>query len=662
MMKQKRITNIVLLSNEKQIPSLLRQDWDIKKTEVITCDKNLNTVIESKRKDIHPQFYGDLVSDTKSWKWYLEEEKRLFESLKNTESSRKNLTFDFEGEEVSLLDLDIASYLSGHVDFYANFLYKVDVLNSILKKFQPEKIFILSPETDWERVMEMLSEGKRGRVRIIHLNRLRNKFNSFISRNCYTTGITIFNSGRININIKIPYIILPGVVKLRNYIEGIKNGLKPKKREEIDILFLVSGPRKKYINFVLPVIEEIDSEKLYKTLLLIPNNYTFDDKELLKKEKIRFETLESYINYEIIRAANSKYSEILRNFKKGGKKVLLRDLCYYDGHNFDFLLEQYSKTVYGSGSDISNFFLVNRIINIHKPRIFITPFYLEPALRAFKIICKRADMPIVCIRRGTTLSHPEHGEFIADIHLVSGEKSKSLVQEFGVPEEKIKVTGIPIFDELLSKKEDMEKIKDEIRDKLNISEKNIVTYLTQTIGGDFDISKKMEEIEKVLTAIKKLDNSFLIIKMHPTENFDKQTYKNICERLGYNRYKITRDEYDLGDILISSDVVVTKHSSAGFNALISECDLICVDFCEAAFSKDNFFVESGVAGVAKNEEELYKLLIKSLESSDGLVSQKKINEFLQYHYFKSDGKSSQRIKNEIYSMIEKKEIQNEQIH
>ena len=639
-------SNIVLFSNKKQMPNLLSLCLDIIDIEILTLDKDLNVLIKSKRKDLHPQFYNDLISDIPSWDECLKEEKRMFESIKDTKSSRNVLAFDFEGEKISLLNLNISRYLSAHRDFYANFIYKVNTVKSILKKFRPETIFILPPETHWEKIIVVL--GKKEGIRIIHLNKLRDKHDNFIAQNsCTTTTVTFLNS---IVDIRIPYSFLPKVVEIMNYIKWLKNGLKSKKREEIDVLFFVFN--KKYIKFVLPVIEEIDSEGFYKTLLLIPNS--FDAKDLLENKNIRFETIESYINHEVVKDTNSVYSKILHNYRKEKKKeIFIGDLCSYNKLTFSFLSEEYTKTVYFSGSYILNLYLMERIIKIHTPKIFICPHYLEHVPRAFTIVCKRFGIPVVGIMSGFTTSNTENLEFRGDKLLVSGEQDKKSLCDRGMPEEKIVVTGLPIYDNLLSKKEDMEKIKNMIRDKLNIQEKKVVTYLTQTTGGNFDISRKKEEIEKVISAIKRLDDAYLIIKMHPTEHFDKNTYKEICARFGVDRYKVTRDEYDLDDLLIASDVAITKASTAGYNALIAGCDLICVDFLKSV--SKNVFVESGVAVQAKSEEELFNLLKMSLESNEELVSTEKINNFLYQCLFKLDRNSAGRIKNEVYILIKEKQ-------
>ena len=643
--------SIILVSNENQIEYLGRYKRIGIKPTIITLQDYLKEKCQNQRfsSDYEIFSYSEVLSSYKNWDEYLKEEKTLFESIKDTKSSRKVLAFDFNGEKVSLLDLDVSRYLSGHRNFYANFIYKVYILNSIFKKFRPETIFILHPKTHWEEIIEVL--GKKEGIRIIHLNRLRDKLDNFIARYCCTTNVTIFKSF---VDIKIPYSFLPITVKIMNYIKWLKNGLEPKKREEIDVLFFVFN--KKFINFVLPVIEEIDSEGLYKTLLLIPQR--FNDKELLINKNIRFETIESYINHEVVKNTNSVYSKILHIYRKEKKKEsFIGDLCSYNKSIFSFLLEEYSKTAYFSGSYILNLFLIEQIVKIHEPKIFGSPHWVEHVPKAFSIVCDRVGVPVIGVKMGMTASHHEALEFRGDKLFVSGVLEKNALHETGMPEEKIVVTGIPTFDNLISKKEDAGKIKKGIRDKLNIREKKVVTYLTQTTGGNFDIAKKREENEKVIRATKQLDDTFLIIKMHPTEHFDKNMYKKICARFGVDRYKVTRDEYDLDDLLLASDVAVTRGSTAGYNALIAGCDLICVDFLKSV--SKNVFVESGVAVQAKSEEELFNLLKMSLESNEALVSTEKINNFLYQCLFKLDRNSAGRIKNEIYTII--KEHKNEQL-
>jgi len=644
------MTCIILVSNESQIKYLGRYKKGDEKPIVITSYDHLKEKCQNQRFscDFKIFSYKEVISSYKSWEKCLEEAKALFDDWKAIKIGGKEIFTEILGyNKISLLNIDSVRYLSGHTDIIANLLFKISIIKSIINKFKPRTIITLYPKTDWERVSRLVCDKEN--VKIITHDRWLDKIKLYLEKRFLESNIKFFDK---EFNIKILINILPFAVKLRNWILFLqikeKNALCTIDRREI-LIFTIN---RKYLDVVIPLVESILKDGIFKPLVLVPMD--FDAAEILMEKNIPFKCIDSYITKDIVKRVNKTYSDIVKRHNKIKKQKEFKEKMYryHDINLEEFLSKEVEKTILLSAISIRNILLIKRIIQLHNVKVLFLPHFSENIVNSLTAGCREIGIPVVGLHRGTAGESPEYSIFEGSRLLVAGKHAREVFSKWGVEKDKIRITGLPIFDELLTKLKDKSNIEKKIRNELSINPKlHIITYLTQSRSGRFGPRERLNEIRTVYNVIKRIDDVFLIIKIHPTEG-DTEVYSNVAKELGLERYAIIKNEMSLDDLLLSSKIAITKTSTTGFNALAAGCNLIVVDFHDKKFI-NNFFVEPGVAFTATNPEELYNNIRRILiENGEELTNRsQKVNKFLEKHFYKLDRKSTERIKQNIYELI-----------
>ena len=650
--------HIILVSNEGQIKYLWRYKKGGEKLTIITLQDYLKEKCQSQRfcTDFKIFSYSEVVSSYKTWGKCLKEAKEVFDSWKNIRIDGKEVFTDILGyNKVSLLGIDACRYLSAHTEVIANLLFKISVIESIIKELKPEIVVSLYPKTDWERIARLVCY--RENVKIVDQNRWLEHVKLYFEKRFLDSNIKLFTK---EFNVKIPFIILPFAVKLKNWVLFRRMASEEAgNNDRREILFFMFN--RKYLDVVVPVIHSIRKDGIFKPLVLVPP--TFDASEILKERNIPFDYIDSYLTRQIVTESNRIYSDIIKKYANVRKQKEFNEKMYrYQQFDLeDFLSKNVEETILLSLSSIKNILLLKRIVQLHGAKVLFMPHLAENMVNSLTAGCKEVGIPVVGLPRGTAGESAEYSIFSGDRLLVAGKHAKEVFSKWGVEKDKIRVTGLPIFDDLISKLKNKSNIERKTRNALVIDPKfHIVTYLTQSRGGRFGHQERLNEIRIVYNVIEEMDNVFLVVKIHPTEN-DTEVYGNVAEEIGLERYAIIRSELSLDDLLLSSEVAITKTSTSGFNALIAGCKLIVVGFHDKNF-RDNFFVEAGVGLTATNSEELYNNIKKALtEDKEELIQSQKVKEFLENHFYHLDGKSAERIKQNIYQMITAKVTEIEEL-
>lgn len=647
---RKKMDHIILVSNEDQIGYLSRYKRIDEKPAIITLHNHLKERCQNQRfsNDYEIFSYSEVVSSYKSWEECLKEAKEFFDGWNNIKIDGKEVFTEVLGyNKVSVLDIDSVRYLSGHTEIIANLLFKIAVIQSIIKELKPKFVTMLYPKTDWERIMRLVCYKEN--VEMADHRRWLGNLKLYFEKRFLESRIKFFDK---EFKAKIPFIILPFAARLKSRW-GLFRGRVSKKSRMVDkraiLVFMIN---RKFSDVVIPVVESIEKDGIFKPLVLVPAR--FDASEILKERNIPFECIDSYLIGEIVRESNRIYSGVIKSWNKLKKQKEFKEKMYrYQDYNLeDFLSKEVEKTILLSVSSIKNILLIKRIIELHSAKVLFMPHLSENIVKSSTAGCKEAGIPTIGLHRGTAGETSEYGSFIGDRLLVAGKHAKEVFSHWGIKEDKIRITGLPIFDDLLIKLKDKNTIEKSIRNSLNIDPKfHIITYLTQSRSGRFGHQERLNEIRIIYNVVKGLDDVFLIIKIHPTES-DTEVYGKIAEEIELERYAITRNELPLDDLLLSSKIAITKNSTTGFNALIAGCKLIVVGFHNKNFS-DSFFVDSGVALTATSSEELYTNIRTALiNDEEDLIQSSKVNEFLENHFYKLDGKSTEMIKHNIYELIE----------
>lgn len=132
----------------------------------------------------------------------------------------------------------------------------------------------------------------------------------------------------------------------------------------------------------------------------------------------------------------------------------------------------------------------------------------------------------------------------------------------------------------------------------------------------------------------------LIIKVHPRE--DAKDYERLSKY--YKEVVVTRD-FNLHELLLISDVVITVSSTTGLWALVYGKPLAIV----TCFPTDSYNVYEGVSYEINRLENLYETLISILKQDVKSSFPEKIKLFLQD--YRLDGCASKRIAKEILDLV-----------
>jgi len=239
----------------------------------------------------------------------------------------------------------------------------------------------------------------------------------------------------------------------------------------------------------------------------------------------------------------------------------------------------------------------------------------------------------------------------ADLVISTSEESKKkIMSAFKLEDNNVVITGQPRNDVLFSstKCSYIDKIK------RNINFKYIFTYIPTCRGigyVDTDLFTKYNfDIRLMQNALEKL-NGILIIKPH-----HYNTFKNKMNVSFNNRIFISSDQElpDIYPLIKQVDVLITDYSSIYFDFLLLNRPIIFApfDFEEYIRTTDEFYYnynEVTPGPKSKNWDDVIKYMYESINEPEKYKKQREtINALFNFY---NDGKSSERVYNEIMNIL-----------
>jgi UDP-N-acetylglucosamine:LPS N-acetylglucosamine transferase len=213
------------------------------------------------------------------------------------------------------------------------------------------------------------------------------------------------------------------------------------------------------------------------------------------------------------------------------------------------------------------------LLNYFKPKVIVETTSYNSGTLAFNFIAKEMGIYVVEIQHGLipkfeigyTYFIPYYyvnKKPLPDKLLLYGEAFKENILKAGngFLDQNLVVTGYLRMNEFLSKiNTDKKNIKFRVRNKLGIkNEVFLITFTSQPILNIFLI----QFLEKIIPLLGK--EIFICIKLHPLENEKELDYKKL---LPSSTIKIVKNQVDLYDLLIASDVHVTICSTVFLEAM-----------------------------------------------------------------------------------------------
>lgn len=180
-----------------------------------------------------------------------------------------------------------------------------------------------------------------------------------------------------------------------------------------------------------------------------------------------------------------------------------------------------------------------------------------------------------------------------DYVAVMNEYAKEKLVKYGIPAEKIEITGQPAFKDISSLHVD----KNEILKSLHVSKTNkrrIILWVSQPLPPTKVILKNLINYSQINK------NVLLLIKLHPNEN--EGQYIRYTE-MRHSNFIFTSKDYNIQQLIQIADLVITQNSTSGLEAVLMKKPLLIVDLLDDSYDK----LPLGKDGAAFEVTELARL-------------------------------------------------------
>jgi UDP-N-acetylglucosamine 2-epimerase len=254
------------------------------------------------------------------------------------------------------------------------------------------------------------------------------------------------------------------------------------------------------------------------------------------------------------------------------------------------------------------------------------------------LMAKGMDIPVLNIQPGQI---GDLGPAYADKMAVWDSGTKSHLANRGYNKDQLVVTGCPKYDSMLN---DIP-AKDAVKSMLHIPKsKGIILFAIQQSSSNENYLRMLFE------AMKGFPSRRLVIKTHSRDT--GLNYTRMAKLAGIEITVTGDGSLNLYDLISASDMMVTKSSMAGLEAVFMSKPVIIFDPIEKKDITAPPLVELGVALGTYNQKNLadaIKNVLSNRDVCDGLMKSRA--RFITDWGHKIDGKSSERIAELIYSLI-----------
>jgi hypothetical protein len=292
-------------------------------------------------------------------------------------------------------------------------------------------------------------------------------------------------------------------------------------------------------------------------------------------------------------------------------------------------------------------------------KFIVTPEERILPNRAICAVASQEKIPTLLIQRGLYGNHPIYRfPFLVDKVALEGEWVREALVKMGHNISKFVVTGQPAYDLLKERYGGIDKTAIYSKYGLNIDNTKIVVYTSQAlVEGLSRGNNRMpieiflnhkEEIRQICQPFCNKEGILLLIKPHPNE--DGAIHNQIVRELKAGNIKVLSKNANTYELISISDILITRHSTTGLEAIILDKPVIVVNLMSGA---DGFpYVEYGSALGVYRKEDIWPAVKSIFE--DKLVSdnlRKGRAGFIRDFAHRIDGESSKRIVALMNSMV-----------
>lgn len=228
--------------------------------------------------------------------------------------------------------------------------------------------------------------------------------------------------------------------------------------------------------------------------------------------------------------------------------------------------------------------------------------------------------------------------------IVNSDSIKSIYAgAFGVSQDKVYTYGLPRTDILFDMTKLKERAQDFYKQYPRLAGKKLILYAPTFRDNESKDNRAISDIYKIARS---LPDYVIMFRLHPFvarafEDAEQHAVKKADNIISVSSYP------DINTLLIVADCLITDYSSVIFEYCLLNKPMIFYaydleEFCKSGRGFYRSYEEYVPGPVAKNIEELTELIRNNHLQAD------KIRNFVAEHYKYLDGKSSERIYNNIF--------------
>lgn len=495
--------------------------------------------------------------------------------------------------------------------------YNITLINMIFDHEKPQEVHLMTNDKSKEMAFEIIA-GSRQVKHFIHTQHKRG-----------TNLIPVFFLNILKFAKENKRFLFSVYLLLLNCLKSVKIGNRYK------IIFFAPAERF-FVSMLSVVLKYSDSERIVINIDH-PGSAGF-----LKNNKVFFT---DFYGYKLYSSLNKEDGIFLG----GIKESVLNDAAFfaqlfYKGFPIGRLLkDMFRHLIYEEFPEkIREINIVRKIVSSYKPELIVV------ADSSFNIalITKSLSMPFISMQTGHADEFVLFGPVLADGITVEGNYWKKYLISKSVVPEKIWACGPPKFD---LRNNNHLKNPNTNRKK---SKKKVVfaSAYAASSSGMFEY-ENIDQVYAILNAIKKIDNTHLVIKLHP---FDKNLnfYQRAAEETGVSDYSIISN-VDISEVLSDCDLLIVHFSKASYEAVLMNKNVIFLS-CSSSYHWEDIWDYKKYGAVIALEklqdlEKHIRSVLFDTEMQEKLRSGRE--RYISEHAFKIDGLAGHRVKQVLDKFI-----------
>jgi UDP-N-acetylglucosamine 2-epimerase len=255
--------------------------------------------------------------------------------------------------------------------------------------------------------------------------------------------------------------------------------------------------------------------------------------------------------------------------------------------------------------------------------------------KALSLICQRKRVPVYAIQHGLITRDWTHRMHSVDTFFTFGQKSKDILVENGMDQEKIIVSGAPYLDSFKP------------QDFLKPTVKPYILVLLSGYGHGTSFEHYQDILALLFRFFSANPKLAFVIKPHRKEK--REMYLQKIAKLNLQNVRVIDEDSSktVFDYIAESSLVITGNSYTALESMLLDKPVISIDL-KNEYSDIDFVADGAVLKVTSFEmlvatfKKVYELYHNSAEPRKRILEQ---------YYYKSDGNAAFRISAYIYAQL-----------